>query len=269
MTEYLDPKNNRLVFESEKADARFWDKLWSDFDAEKIRKRGEQEWFVSRFTKKFIRPGKSRKILEGGCGQGVYVYSLEKTGYDAYGIDNAPEIIRKLNCFFPELKIKFGDVENLDFPGAYFDGYWSLGVIEHFYDGYDKIALEMFRVLKPGGFLFLTFPHFSLLRKIKARLRKYPGFREADFDWKNFYQFALDWKTVRNDLEKIGFHLISRHGLDALKGLKDEIFPGNKTLQKIYRGQSVFFRIIAFTASKIFAFFCGHSILLIFQKNHD
>jgi len=55
----------------------------------------------------------------------------------------------------------FSDVRKLNFPDHYFDGYWSLGVIEHFYKGYDEIIHKIYRVLHPGGFLFLTVPEMS------------------------------------------------------------------------------------------------------------
>ena len=42
--------------------------------------------------------------------------------------------------------------------------------IEHFIDGYDAILSEMYRVIKEGGYLFLTVPSMSIIRKVKAAL---------------------------------------------------------------------------------------------------
>lgn len=250
----------------EKASASFWDKLWNDNDLKKTIETGARDWFVTRITKKYIPPTKSSKILEGGCGRGQYVYSLDKAGYDAYGVDYAPRIVAKLNSIFPLLKISHGDVRKLEFPNASFDGYWSLGVIEHFFDGYADIIKEMHRVVKPGGYVFITFPCLSPLRKLKAKMKKYPTFDEHTIDRDSFYQFALDPKVVQNDLKKAGFHLIHTKRLDGIKGLKDEIPSLRPFLQSLYSSKILFFQVINGLLSRLFAPFCHHSILLILKK---
>jgi ubiquinone/menaquinone biosynthesis C-methylase UbiE len=264
---YFDKQNNRLVFESSKASAEFWDAHWNIADFKDAVLSGKNDRFVSRYTKKYISPDKSKKILEGGCGKGNLVFSLNFNGYDAYGVDYATNTVTKINNLFPELKITEGDVQKLDFSDDFFDGYWSLGVIEHFYDGYDKITKEMERVIKKGGFLFITVPYLSPFRKLKNKLNQYPLFDENSFNKERFYQFALDYKKVRDDLEKIGFKMIYKKSFDGMKGLKDEILPFKSFLQKIYSNKHIVCRIISFGISKLSSFFAGHSILLIFKKN--
>ena len=70
----------------------------------------------------------------------------------------------------PDLNIETGDITNLVFGNSEFDGYWSLGVVEHLESGAGKAFDEMARVIKENGYLFITFPHMSKLRKIKAVL---------------------------------------------------------------------------------------------------
>jgi len=264
---YFDYKKNRLVFDEQKATPDFWDNLWKDNDLKKYIESHRNDWFVSRTTKKFITPNQDNKILEGGCGKGQYVYSLDTAGYSAYGIDFASKTVAEVNRLFPSLKVSFGNIEKLEFPDKFFSGYWSLGVIEHFYDGYDKIAQEIKRVLRPGGYLFLTFPCLSRLRKLKARLKKYPAFNDNNFNIENFYQFALDPELVQKDFEKLGFELIKKQPLDGIKGLKDEVSFLKHPLQKMYDSKLFPIKIICFSISKLISPFCNHSILLIFKKN--
>ncbi len=264
---YFDYQNNRLIFEEQAANANYWDNLWNDDNLKETVKKGKRDWLVYRTTKKFIAPGKTKKILEGGCGKGQYVFSLDNAGYDAYGVDYAENTVKKINEIFPSLKITMGNVEQLDFPDEYFDGYWSLGVIEHFYGGYDKAAKEMSRVIKKGGYLFITFPYLSPLRKIKIRMEKYKKFEEGKFNRDNFYQFALEDKKVQHDLEKLGFSLKAKKPLDGIKGLKDEIELLKPFLQKIYSSSNVYLRILRILISNIFSHFSGHTVLLIFKKN--
>lgn len=221
---YYDKLNNRLVFIEEKANSTFWDNTWKKQDMikmypEKISSRD----FIVKYTKKFL-PFKS-KILEGGCGLGQNVYKLHNLGYKCIGLDYAPKTIKLIKNTHPELNIKLGDVRNLKFKNNYFEGYWSLGVIEHFYKGYTPIIREMSRVIKKGGYVFVTFPHMSLIRRLKAKFSVYPYWEEKEDKSriKRFYQFALDENEVIKNLEAYNFELIEKHYLDGLGGITREI----------------------------------------------
>lgn len=267
MKKYFDKQNERLVFQEEKANASFWDNQWTSEDFERELQTKKSDWLIARTTKKFIKNPSGKKVLEGGCGKGIYVRSLKNAGYEAYGVDYAEKTIEKIREAAPDLNVSLGDVRKLDFPDNFFDAYWSLGVIEHFFDGYGEISAEMKRVLKQGGYLFITFPYMSPLRKIKARLNKYSDFDPSNFEKETFYQFALNHKKVIEHFEKKGFALIQRSPLDGAKGLKDEIAILRPFLQKIYDSKSLLVRIPRTIISTLAAFFCGHVILLIFKKN--
>jgi ubiquinone/menaquinone biosynthesis C-methylase UbiE len=264
---YFDKKNNRLIFVSQKATSNFWDTHWNDTQLKESILAGKHDRFVAKNTKSFIPAEKTNKILEGGCGKGQFVYSLKLQGYDSYGIDYAEKTVTKINTALPELKVTLGDVTAIDFPDSYFNGYWSLGVIEHFYSGYTPTLKEMHRVIKPNGYLFLTFPYMSPLRRLKASLSKYTPFNAENFDESSFYQFALNYKNVQKDLEPLGFTLVKKKPFDGIKGLKDEISITKPLLQKIYDSKNIFLQIVGAVISRILAPFSSHSILLIFKKN--
>ncbi|MDD3607708.1 MAG: class I SAM-dependent methyltransferase [Candidatus Moranbacteria bacterium] len=263
---YFDKNNSRLVFQEARSDPDFWDKLWRSDDLKKEILKGKKDRFVSRITKKFIPPSRSNRIIEGGCGKGQFVYSLSLCGYDAYGVDYAKKTIEKINLTMPDLKISCQDVRKMNFPDNFFDGYWSLGVIEHFYEGYDKIVKEAKRVIKPGGYLFLTFPYMSPLRKIKAKLGLYPVFDKNKFQTDFFYQFALNHKNVTAHFARSGFTLIEKMPLDGIKGLKDEIVVFKPVLQKIYGRDKFVLKVISKMISLVFSNVSGHSMLIILKK---
>jgi len=263
---YFDYKNNRLLFFNQEATPQYWDKHWEDDNFKKIVRNGKRNKIILTETKKYLGQPKGQKILEGGCGRGQFVYALNELGYDVYGVDYAKNTVEKTNDLFPELKVSFGDVKSLDFPNDFLDAYWSLGVIEHFFDGYDEIISEMARVLKKNGFLFITFPYLSPLRKLKAKLKIYPDFENSNCDIEKFYQFALDAKQVETRLKNFGFQLIAKKNRSGVKGLKDEIKFLSPALQKIYNSDNLFLKVLGFSISKIFSPFAGHSILLIFNK---
>ena len=259
-----DKENKRIIVFEEKATSEFWDKHWqTDNFIEKV-KAGKDNKFVKKFTTKFLKP--KAKILEGGCGIGQNVYGLKSWGYNVYGVDFAKETIKKIKDNFPELKVFVQDVRKLDFPDNFFDGYWSLGVIEHFWSGYDEILKEMKRIIKPKGYLFLNFPWMSPLRKLKASRGLYKTLGKEKMGENDFYQFILDKKRVIKDLRENGFELIQEYPLDATKGIKDEISLLKPFLQKIYDSQNIIIKGIRFLISILFSKIAGHTILLIFKN---
>mgnify|MGYP001571246563 CR=1 FL=1 len=263
---YFDPIKKRLVFVGSKATSDFWDEQWKangEIRREIIKIR---KTFVSEVTKKFLRPEEGC-LLEGGCGRGFNVMSLINNGYKCIGVDYAPKTVEVLNRALPEIEIKLADIRCLPFEDGLFAGYWSWGVIEHFYDGYEDVLDEIYRVIKDRGYLFLVFPYMSFFRKLKAVLGFYPLWHSAHRHG-NFYQFALNAHSVISDFRNKGFVLVKALPLDGIKGIKDEMMFIKPLFQRMYsyKGSSILLkmaiRIINFVVSPL----AGHSILLILQK---
>jgi len=209
-------------------------------------------------------------ILEGGCGNALQVAALVNNGYQCIGVDYAPRTVRIINEAIPELSVRLGDVRHLDFEDARFAGYLSLGVIEHFWEGYEAMGLEMARVIKPLGYLFLAFPYMSPLRKLKSHFGLYPMWQPRQ-NPPNFYQFALDHKLVTQGFLKWGFNLIEAIPMLGLRATKDEIKVLKPFLQKLYdyRGSSILIRALKLSLSKIFTQFSGHICLLVLRKRNS
>jgi SAM-dependent methyltransferase len=265
MQRYYDKSRDCLVYYGREASSEFWDKHWRTKDLRKEIVSSNNKFIVD-ITKKYI-PKRNSRILEGGCGKAQNVYSLKINGYDAIGIDFARETIKAVNKAVPELDVRFGDVRKLDFPDDFFDGYWSIGVIEHFWDGYTQTLSEMKRVIKPGGFLFLSFPYLSPIRKMKIKLGFYEHFT-GDPTPDNFYQYAFNHKKVAGDITDMRFQLIEQRPFDAIKGLKDEISILKPMLQKLYdySGNNTLVNMSRLTMSKLLKGISSHCILLILRK---
>lgn len=222
---YFDPSRGRLidVHVSEAAVQRYWDHHWERVAQGRcLSALHSPNPMVLKVTQRYLARG--ARILEGGCGLGQNVWGLERVGYSAWGIDNAQQTMAMVREVEPGLKLFCGDVRALDFPEASFDGYWSLGVIEHFWSGYDEILSEMARVLRPGGYLFLTFPAMNPGRKARAMRSCYPTWN-AEVEAKllgRFYQFMLPVDEVERDLRARGFATVEKRFVDGYKGAKDE-----------------------------------------------
>jgi len=117
---------------------------------------------IERYLPGFLSPGK--KILEVGCGFGAFtVFSRALHGYDTTGAEPDP-VVREAA---QELAEKSGvntpiagcPGEALSFPDQTFDLVYSSNVLEHVQDP-ARVLAESIRVLKPGGYLFFTYPNY-------------------------------------------------------------------------------------------------------------
>lgn len=264
---WYDAQHNRLVYAGERATPQFWADMWQNKrDLKKELASDTTDPLIPTLTRRFITPGPHAKILDGGCGIGQHVARLSRLGFAAYGIDNDQATVDRTKAVAPELKITYGDVRALPYPDNNFDGYWSIGVIEHWPEGYQACAQEMYRVLKPGGYLFLTFPHLSPLRKFKAGRHAYPLLARSGVPDKNFYQFALDARRVAADFTGLGFQLRLQRQTGGLKGLKDEISTLQPILQRLYNSHWLPAKALKVALSAALTPLAGHSAVLVFQK---
>lgn len=258
-----DAQHKRLAVFERQATPEFWDEQWSKNDLLKRITSGNTYHFLKKVTQQYVPHG--GRILEGGCGTGQVVYALGTWGYEAHGVDFATATVENVKSLVPELRVNVGDVRNLNFPDGSFDGYWSLGVIEHFWEGFSPITQEAYRVLKPGGTLFLTFPWMSPLRRFKAQFGLYQDV-ESIQEIGTFYEFMLDSHVVIRTLEAQGFSCVESQPYDALKGLKDEIHFLHPLLQRLYQSKARVARAIRYALTILFAQLTGHMILLVCKK---
>lgn len=264
---FYDRNYCRIIHTDSSPTPDFWDAHWQQNLLVQEVLLGIKSTFVSRITEKYLKP-KDGVIIEGGCGQAIHVAALSYRDYQCIGIDNATQTISAIKEISPDLDVRFGDVRELPFENNNFIGYWSLGVIEHFWEGYEKVGHEIARVLKPGGLLFLTFPYMSPIRKLKAHLNLYPiwkgGSKPIDF-----YQFVLDHRSVISNFEKWGFELPNLKPLDGIKGTKSEIHFLYGGLQQLYdyQGRSKIVRGMRFFLSSTLSQVAGHIVLLIFKRS--
>ena len=271
---YLRGKKRIIQLENV-ADQKFWDQRWdikNNNDSVKNILDTTSKLVVDK-TSEYLK--KNSKILEGGCGMGDKVYNLKIAGFDSHGIDFATKTVKFLNENHPDLNIILGDVRKLPFKDSSFDGYWSLGVIEHFYEGYDDISDEMFRVLKKGGYLFLTVPTFSLLRKIKAYFGFYKRVDSSYIISKNFYQYLISKEELIKHFESKGFESIEYSYRGGIRGLIDELgikinttriseFKNTQTRKKSI--MSSLLNLITNFLNKVLKNFSPHTVFIVFRK---
>jgi SAM-dependent methyltransferase len=101
-------------------------------------------------------PLEGQRVLDAGCGVGIYVAAFRRFTDAAYGVDLDVEKIARAADGLPNLEV--ASVEALPFADGSFDVVLSHEVVEHVSDDQAAVA-EAVRVLKPGGRLVIFAPN--------------------------------------------------------------------------------------------------------------
>ena len=140
-----------------------------------------------------------RRLLDIGCGRGLFLAVARDLGWEAYGFDvtNANRDLIEAHC---GIRIAIGNSPPEHFDECFFDALFCKDVLEH---TQQPVAFmdELKVLLKPGGTLFLGFPNENALmhtyeRTVKRLLGRPPitqqplqppyhvlGFTQKAFNW--------------------------------------------------------------------------------------
>ncbi|MBJ7899011.1 MAG: methyltransferase domain-containing protein [Cyanobacteria bacterium RI_101] len=94
------------------------------------------------------------------CGGGQATYYLAQTPAQIIGLDASPVALERARKRVPEAEFAQGLAENLPFGDGQFDGvHTSVALHEMTASQLEQILREIYRVLKPGGYLVLIDLH--------------------------------------------------------------------------------------------------------------
>jgi SAM-dependent methyltransferase len=198
--------------------ADYWTKVW--------REQGDPTKRLSRIVKKpefrVMAPylgalPRNARILDGGCGLGEWTVALSQMGYEMRGIDISGETIAKLRELFPDAVLDVGDIRDTHLASGSLDAYFSWGVFEHFEEGMQRCIAEAFRLLRPGGFLFVTVPFDNLRHAVTGCLLS--GRQPALDRPLRFYQWRLNRAELARELAMGGFEVVEVRPIHKRQGV--------------------------------------------------
>lgn len=133
-----------------------WDYYQAKFENDFALNFPRQNMLIEKIKK--IIPRKS-KILELGFGNGYLLKKISKE-YDCYGADISEENVKKVQAQISDATISLVDTNSrLPYENNFFDCFIASEVLEHMNDKELDINIkEINRILKYGGYAFLTFP---------------------------------------------------------------------------------------------------------------
>jgi ubiquinone/menaquinone biosynthesis C-methylase UbiE len=207
----------------------FWSQKWDQQTlptelAQRIERREEFKCMQPYLTS--LPPGS--QLLDGGCGLGEWTIYFAAQGYQVTGLDLSQTTIQKLRERFPGQNFTTGDIRQTGLAEASLKAYFSWGVFEHFEAGLGAPLAEARRILKPGGYLFISVPFQNgrHTRHMQQPLQKWDenfipqkGYNTS----LRFYQWRLTQSELRRELEIFGFKTLQITPIHKRVGLRRAI----------------------------------------------
>lgn len=109
------------------------------------------------FLERFRQTG---RILDVGCGLGLFLLALDPERWDRYGIEVMPAAHREARRRLGVDRIVTDDLSATVLPGEQFDVITFWDVLEHLPDPVDALR-QSFRLLRPRGLLLVRAPNFA------------------------------------------------------------------------------------------------------------
>lgn len=203
---------------------RHWADIWKNHD-----QTPDLSALARRDEYRIVRPyleklPQGSRILDGGCGLGEWTVFLGQQGFEVVGLDLIAEVVADLKNRFPASQFVRGDIRQTGFDAESFDACFSWGAFEHFESGIGGCLDEARRILRPGGWLFISVP-FQNWRHIfrdGGPLERW----DKGFDARNgyrqpqrFYQWRFTRPELQRELELHGFRAESVTPIHKLSGV--------------------------------------------------
>jgi 2-polyprenyl-3-methyl-5-hydroxy-6-metoxy-1,4-benzoquinol methylase len=111
------------------------------------------------------------RLLDVGCGTGIFLDVARRAGWSASGLDASPYAVSAISARAGGLgeRIRIGTLESVDYEPGSFDVVTMFDFFEHVYRPID-FARRVARVLAPGGIAVVATPNYdSWLRRLLGR----------------------------------------------------------------------------------------------------
>lgn len=156
------------------------------------------DWDASTIKEFIQTKSPNPKLLDIGCGMGLFLWKAKKAGFEVEGIELSPFAANFVRS--KDIKVRDKSIYEETLPENFYDAISLKEVIEHLPD--PKLALKnIYSALKPGGVLFMTTGNYDCPeRKVRGK------------NWLYFmpegHVYVFSNKTMKNYLIKTGFSKI-------------------------------------------------------------
>jgi SAM-dependent methyltransferase len=129
-------------------------------------------FYVARFADAIqLLGGRKGRLLEVGCGSGIFLPELAKHCDELFGCDMHPNLGHTREMLLREgvrADVRHADACDLPYDSASLDAIVCMSVLEHLRD-LESPAAEFARVLRPGGVVIVGVPVANLMTEAMLR----------------------------------------------------------------------------------------------------
>jgi len=228
------------------------------------------EWYYMSEKWEFVKTINSfipnSNVLEVGSGRGYFIELAQKAGHSAVGIESNLSAV----SFARErgLNISSNTLAELYDSGHSFDYICAFQVLEHLPNP-RQFLLDVIRLLKPNGHLFLSTPNHFFMQKIdplNQDLLNQPPHHMSHWD-KNVFKSLekyLPLQVVSIEYEPLASYHVEWATNGYLKGLLTPLFP--KLITRLIFNRYTTLPIHFILRAGLRKFLIGHTILVDFVK---
>jgi 2-polyprenyl-3-methyl-5-hydroxy-6-metoxy-1,4-benzoquinol methylase len=199
------------AFKTADADAYFGYKDYLS-DRENIQRRLRQ---VLRHVESELPVG---KILDVGCGLGLFVEVAAAAGWDAWGVELNDSAVKWAQENI-STNVRAGTIAELNAADGEFDCVTMFDVIEHLADSREELH-EVNRVLRPGGLLVLVTPDAGALMS-RAMGAHWLEMKRAPEHLQFFTVDGLARMLAVTGFESLGWHSIGK--ISSIKNMMADL----------------------------------------------
>jgi ubiquinone/menaquinone biosynthesis C-methylase UbiE len=153
------------------------------------------------------------RVLDVGCGTGMYLKRFEDMGLEASGVEPAEAMRRAAERSAPHAIVKDGVATSLPFADASFDAVVAIEVLRYLNADDNRASLrEMYRVLRPGGRIFVTLVNRWALDGFYVLQRVRRVARGGQDDRRHPHCEFTTPAEARRELERTGFTDVHTYG---------------------------------------------------------
>jgi len=146
----------------------------------------------------------SKNILNIGCGKGQNIPVIRKRG-NLYCVDISPESIEIAKQKYPENNYIVSTAEDFITEDNFFDEIYCFDVLEHV-DDLDKVLLNIHKMLKPNGLLYVEVPFDKserMLLKVNPNYFNEIGHKRI-FEFKDINKYFEDKFKIKKVIKSRG-----------------------------------------------------------------
>ncbi len=187
----------------------YWSRFTENYEEKQQHVVGKELLLLTK--KEMLKEADFGKVLELGCGTGLYTEILLKNSTNVVATDFSDEMIesaKQKRGHLENVEFLKADALNLDFEGESFDSVFMANLI-HITGNAEKVIQESRRVLKNGGSLIITsfaIDDMSFFNKMFMGIRYLKTFGKPSDE-------ALKEKTTKKSIE----NLLVKNGFEISK----------------------------------------------------